>query len=100
MHPTHYIFRQLVKSWKNKRNKKSGARGIRTPDLWHDDTKGACVAIRASCLVVSKTHTIQDKINSPLRIQILRAITIFVFNLKLFIFEILNLLISQPFAKM
>src|SRR3954463_11550639 len=98
MHPTHYIFRQLVKSWKNKRNKKSGARGIRTPDLWHDDTKGACVATRASCLVVNNTHTIQNKINSPLRIQILRATTIFVFNLKLHDFEFLNSLVSQPFA--
>src|SRR4051812_40535063 len=100
MHPTHYIFRQVVKSMKNKRNKKSGARGIRTPDLWHDDTKGACVATRASCLVVSKTHTIQNKINSPLRIQICAPPPSSSSTSSSSFFEFLNLLISQPFAKM
>src|SRR3954469_22821791 len=63
-------FQTSGKSWKNKRNKKSGARGIRTPDLRHEETKSACVATGASYLVVYETPIIKYKINSALRFEI------------------------------
>src|SRR3954470_17056228 len=46
------------RSLKNKRIKKSWARGIRTPDLRHEETKSACEATRANDEFVYKTHTI------------------------------------------
>src|SRR4051812_39698802 len=69
MHSVHYIFKQVVKSWKNKRNKKCGARGIRTPDLRHEETKSACVATGASYSVILKTPIIKNKINFAQRFE-------------------------------
>src|SRR3954470_22734148 len=96
IHIQHIIFSdKRLNHEKNKRNKKSGARGIRTPDLWHDETKSACVATRASCSVVNKTHTIQNKINFWPQIQILRAMAIVIFFLELKDFQNPNSLVSQ-----
>src|SRR3954463_5662253 len=85
---------------KNKRNKKSGARGIRTPDFGHEETKSACVATGASCSFVNETTITQNKINSALRIQKWRASPSSSSTSSSINFEFLNSLNSQPFAMM
>src|SRR3954466_375423 len=57
IHIQHIIFSDKCLNYeKNKRNKKSGARGIRTPDFGHEETKSACVATRASYSFVKETR--------------------------------------------
>src|SRR3954463_6952985 len=70
IHIQHIIFSdKCLNHEKNKRIKKSGARGIRTPDFGHEETKSAYVATRASYSFVYETHIIKYKINSVQRFE-------------------------------
>src|SRR4051812_12625119 len=99
IHIQHIIFSdKCLNHEKNKRIKKSGARGIRTPDFGHEETKSACVATRASYLVVYKTPITQNKINSALKFEICAPPPLSSSSSSSNDLNFLNSLNSQPFA--